>query len=114
MAFINAIVNTPEDTGLRVNIRCEFLALGVADILERLHARNIVELQQQLEVFEEQSRIDFLELGSEPDLSRVDLSQIDSVYYAIKSTATADDGMQLINMAFNQLLLMSMGTPVLR
>ncbi|PRP73182.1 actin binding protein [Planoprotostelium fungivorum] len=74
LLFINSLCNTPEDIDLRTQLRNEFQALGVDLILqgfkEKLNPEKDIDLDVQIEVWEEQARGDksdlearFLSLG---------------------------------------------------
>ncbi|KAJ3088468.1 hypothetical protein HK102_008680, partial [Quaeritorhiza haematococci] len=58
MAFINAVVNSPEDLDHRVTLRNEFMDLGIADLLPELRKLHNDELNTQLNIFEDEGAAD--------------------------------------------------------
>jgi len=52
MTLINAIVTTPEDIDTRVNLRDDFICLGLMKILKELKTKNDTEINTQIEMFE--------------------------------------------------------------
>ena len=65
LRLINSIANRPDDLNTRLHLRNEFMRAGLADILEKLARKKNIDLQFQLEIFEEHHNKDlnFLSTG---------------------------------------------------
>lgn len=76
MSFINTLINTPSNIDTRVSIRNEFLRLGLKEFVDELKAKcdlkEDIELITQLDVFEEESTLDFKELRDQFAMLNVD------------------------------------------
>ncbi|EGG16530.1 actin binding protein [Cavenderia fasciculata] len=94
LCFINVLIHEPEETSVRVNIRSEFLRLGLYDYLKILKATLSQEdsLLIQIEIFEEMMEEDNQEMEQKlEDLKRqlgIDIDNLDAVFKAIKQTAS--------------------------
>jgi hypothetical protein len=89
MAFVNAIVDTPEETEVRVSLRLEFLSAGLDDVIPHWREMNDPDLNNHLQAFEEDSAADLEEvLPKQIDHDKINLGNVDSVFSAIKSVAS--------------------------
>eukprot|EP01133_Synstelium_polycarpum_P007796 gene7796-9145_t len=93
LCFINVLIHEPEETGVRVNIRGEFLRLGLYDYLKGIKPTLAPEenLLTQIEIFEEMMEEDNQELEQRLDELKnqlgIDIESLDDVFKAIKSAA---------------------------
>jgi diaphanous 2 len=67
MAFINALVNSPEDIEVRLSLRNDFLNIGLSDIIARLKNCDNEILKNQLYIFEDEANADYKEFCSSKD-----------------------------------------------
>ncbi|GAM25562.1 hypothetical protein SAMD00019534_087370 [Acytostelium subglobosum LB1] len=94
LCFINVLIHEPEETGVRVNIRSEFLRLGLWEHLSTLKKELAPEdlLLTQIEIFEEMMEEDNQEMEQKlEELKRrlgVDTDNIDAVFKALKSASS--------------------------
>jgi hypothetical protein len=76
MSLINALINCPPNIDVRISIRNEFLRLGLKELVDDLKSKcNIqedIELVTQLDVFEEESNLDFKEIRDQFSMLDVD------------------------------------------
>ncbi|KAF2071639.1 hypothetical protein CYY_007047 [Polysphondylium violaceum] len=93
LCFINVLIFEMEDINVRVNIRNEFLRLGLYEYLKELkkdigHDKT---LYTQIEIFEEMMNEDVQEMDQKlEELKRqlgIDIEDIDQVYKALKNAA---------------------------
>jgi len=90
-SFINTIINTPSDTEIRVALRNEFSRLGldavVKKLRENLHPETESVLESQLDVFEEESGLDYKALQDRFADLGVNIDDIDDVFKELQSIA---------------------------
>ncbi len=77
MTFINALINIPSDLDMRVSIRNEFLRLGLKEIVDNFKKKcdltTDIELLTQIDVFEEESALDYKDIHDRFSLLDVDM-----------------------------------------
>jgi hypothetical protein len=77
MSFINALINVPTDIDMRISIRNEFIRLGITHVIEKFKAmadeKEDIELVTQIDVFEEESGLDYSEIHDRFALLDVDI-----------------------------------------
>ncbi|KAM9960692.1 hypothetical protein ACTFIW_009839 [Dictyostelium discoideum] len=112
LCFINVLIFEMEDMNVRVNIRSEFLRLGLYTYLREIKKTITHEktLFTQIEIFEEMMNEDTQELDLRlEDLKRelgIDIDDVDQVFKALKNT-TSKSGLnrQLLNILQNLLVI---------
>ncbi|EGC33637.1 hypothetical protein DICPUDRAFT_154316 [Dictyostelium purpureum] len=112
LCFINVLIFEMEDMNVRVNIRSEFLRLGLYNYLRDLKKGLTHEktLYTQIEIFEEMMNEDNQELDLRlEDLKKqlgIDIEDVDQVYKALKNT-TNKSGLNksLLNILQNLLVI---------
>ncbi|EFA83204.1 actin binding protein [Heterostelium album PN500] len=94
LCFINVLIHEPEETSVRVNIRGEFLRLGLYDYLKPLKPTLSPDenLYLQIEIFEDMMMEDNQELDHKlEELKKklgVDIENLDALFKALKSSAS--------------------------
>jgi len=86
MAFINAIVNSPEDLEHRALLRNEFMDLGIHNVLPELRKMASPELDTQLNIFEEEAEADNTVINETLNVDYLELTDPDELFNSIKET----------------------------
>lgn len=88
LTFINTIVNSPLDIDLRIAIRQEFQRLGIDEVIKKLKANlrpeTDVDLETQIDVFEEEAQDDYKELHDRFAELDVNIDDVDDVFKTLK------------------------------
>jgi len=88
LTFINAIINSPADIDLRLAVRQEFSRLGVDEVIKKLKANlkpeTDIDLETQVDVFEEEAQDDYKELHERFKELDVNVDDVDDVFKTIK------------------------------
>ncbi|KAJ3386405.1 Dishevelled associated activator of morphogenesis 2 [Lobulomyces angularis] len=94
VAFLNAIVNTPEDLDFRVSLRNELMQLGIASAILELKKNDNEELNTQLSIFEEEGVADIDAFYEDLEAEGLDLQDPDAVFDKVKSNIPDSDSYQ--------------------
>ncbi|RKP20512.1 FH2-domain-containing protein, partial [Rozella allomycis CSF55] len=106
MIFINAIVNIVEDATFRLNLRQEFISLGLNDHLERLGKLKDESLVTQLTYFMDEDIEDKKVIGLEYNINELDISTIDKVINLIETNFKEPYQLSLVHQILIQILLL--------
>jgi len=112
LTFINAIINSPNDIDLRLALRNEFNKLGIENIIKRLKDQlakeNDVDLETQIDTFEEEGKDDFKELTERFQDLDININNVDEVFKALKEQARKNGIAQNFLGALQNLLIMTL------
>jgi prefoldin subunit 5 len=114
LTFINAIINSPNDIDLRLALRTEFNKLGIENIIKKLKDQlakeNDVDLETQVDTFEEEGKDDFKELTERFQDLDININNPDEVFKALKEQARKNGIAQNFLGALQNMLIMTLKT----